>query len=155
VSPDGYASPGFEYGKTPEVPMMVKLMSVALPKSLLAMSLKPAYANPETMTDALATRYHDMMLAPGSRGALLTRMAQTVLTDPQPLLAQITAPTLLVWGEQDEMIPFANSNDYLKAIKGAQRVSFKGVGHLPHEEAPAQSVGAVREFLMASAQAKP
>lgn len=148
VSPDGYASPGFEYGKTPEVPMMVKLMSVAMPKPLLTMSLKPAYAKPETMTDELATRYHDMMLAPGSRGALLARMAQTVLVDPIPILQKITAPTLLVWGEQDGMIPFANSNNYLNAIAGSKRVSFKGVGHLPHEEAPEASVSPVRDFLL-------
>jgi len=149
VSPDGFASPGFEYGKQPEVPFLVKLMRVSMPKPLLTMSLKPAYANPETMTDALATRYHDLMLAPGSRDALLARMAQTVLVDPRPILKKITAPTLLVWGEQDAMIPFANSNDYLKAIAGSQRVSFKGVGHLPHEEAPGASMGAVREFLLA------
>jgi pimeloyl-ACP methyl ester carboxylesterase len=154
VSPDGYASPGFEYGKTPEVPMMVKLMSVILPKPLLTMSLKPAYAKPETMTDELATRYHDMMLAPGSRGALLARMAQTVLVDPVPILQKITAPTLLVWGEQDGMIPFTNSNDYLNAIAGSQRVSFKGVGHLPHEEAPETSISPVREFLLAPAPAR-
>ena len=148
VSPDGFASPGFEYGRTPDVPFMARAMLVCLPKPLLVMSLKPAYANPATMTDALATRYHDLMLAPGSRDALLARMAQTVLVDPLPILKQVTAPTLLVWGEQDAMIPFGNSNDYLKAIKGAKRVSFKGVGHLPHEEAPAESVLAVREFLL-------
>ncbi len=155
VSPDGFASPGFDYGQKPEVPAMAKLMRLTLPKPLLTMSLKPTYANPATMTDALATRYHDLMLAPGSRDALLARMAQTVLTDPQPILKKITAPTLLVWGEQDAMIPFANSNDYLKAIAGSKRVSFKGVGHLPHEEAPAQSVGAVQAFLMTPALAKP
>jgi pimeloyl-ACP methyl ester carboxylesterase len=133
--------------------MMVKLMRVALPKALLAMSLKPAYAKPETMTEELATRYYDMMLAPGSRDALLARMAQTVLVNPTPILQQITAPTLLVWGEQDAMIPFVNSNDYLKAIAGAKRLSFKGVGHLPHEEAPAESVMAVRDFLRSPAPA--
>ena len=153
VAPDGFASPGFEYGKKPEVPAMVKLMRVALPKALLAMSLKPAYANPATLTDALATRYHDLMLAPGSRDALLARMAQTVLVDPLPILKKITAPTLLVWGEQDAMIPFANSNDYLLAIAGSKLASFKGVGHLPHEEAPGESMGAVRTFLLATAAA--
>jgi pimeloyl-ACP methyl ester carboxylesterase len=153
VSPDGFASPGFEYGKTPAVPILVKLMRYALPKPLLRMSLKPAYAKPETMTDTLTTRYHDMMLAPGSRDALLARMAQTTLVDPLPILKQINAPTLLVWGEQDAMIPFANSNDYLKAIAGSKRVSFKGVGHLPHEEAPEESIGAVRDFLTAPVQA--
>ncbi len=105
------------------------------------------------MTEALAGRYHDMMLALGSRDALLGRMAQTVLSDPLPILKQITAPTLLVRGEQDAMIPFANSNDSLKAIAGSERVSFKGVGHLPHEEASGESIGAVRDFLLAPAQA--
>ena len=147
VAPDGFASPGFDYGKTPEVPAMVKLMRYALPKALLAMSLKPAYANPATLTDALATRYHDLMLAPGSRNALLARMAQTVLVNPLPTLKKITAPTLLMWGEQDGLIPFANSNDYLKAITGSKLISFEGAGHLPQEEAPTESVKTVREFL--------
>ena len=151
VSPDGFASPGFEYGKKPEVPAMVQLMRYALPKALLTMSLKPAYANPATLTDAQATRYHDLTLAPGSRDALLARMAQTVLADPIPILKKITAPTLLVWGEQDGMIPFANANDYLKAIAGSKLVSFKGVGHLPHEEAPDESVRPVNVFLLAPA----
>lgn len=148
VSPDGYASAGFEYGKKPEVPAMLKLMRVMLPKALLTMSLKPAYANPASMTDALATRYHELMLAPGSRDALLARMAQTVLVDPIPILKKITAPTLLLWGEQDGMVPFANSSDYLRAIAGSKLVSFKGVGHLPQEEAPGESIGAVRDFLL-------
>jgi pimeloyl-ACP methyl ester carboxylesterase len=70
-----------------------------------------------------------------------------VLVDPRPLLARISAPTLLVWGEQDAMIPVANSDDYLKGIPNAKRVTFPGVGHLPHEEAPEQSIGAVADFL--------
>ena len=89
------------------------------------------------------------MLAPGSRDALLARMAQTVLVDPLPILKKITAPTLLVWGEQDGMIPFANTNDYLLAIAGSKLVSFKGVGHLPHEEVPGESVETVWAFLLA------
>ena len=148
VSPDGFASPGLIYGKSAEVPALAKLMRYSLPKALLTMSLKPAYANPAALTDPLASRYHDLMLAPGNRDALLARMAQTVLVDPLPILKKITAPTLLVWGEQDGMIPFANSDDYLKAVAGAKLVSFKGVGHLPQEEAPAASIGTVREFLL-------
>ena len=148
VSPDGFASPGFEYGKKPEIPAMLKLMRYTLPKPLLRMSLEPAYANPTLLTDALVTRYHDLMLRPGTRDAMIERMAQTVLADPVPLLHRIRAPTLLVWGEKDAMIPFANSADYLKAIKGSTLVSFPGIGHLPHEEAPSQSIAAVRSFLL-------
>ena len=147
VAPDGFASPGFEYGRAPEVPATFKLMRHVLPESLLRMSLAPAYADPALLTDAIAERYHDLMRAPGSRDALLARMAQTVLTDPVPVLQRIRAPTLLLWGEQDAMIPFANAADYLKAIPKATRVSLPGVGHLPHEEAPQRSLVPVLEFL--------
>lgn len=146
VSPDGFASPGFEYGRPPALPFVLKAMRYALPAPVLRMNLAPAYADPAVLTDSLASRYHALMLAPGARDALLARMAQTVLVDPLPLLRTIEAPTLLLWGERDAMIPFANSADYLKAIPGSRLVALPGVGHLPQEEAPG-SVGAVREFL--------
>ena len=147
VAPDGFASPGFEYGQAPEVPLTVELMRHVLPKPLLRMSLAPAYADPTFLSDALTTRYHDLMLAPGSRDALIARLQQTTLVDPTPLLRRIQAPTLLVWGEADAMIPCANSADYLKAMPHAKRVSLPGVGHLPHEEAAEQSIASVRAFL--------
>jgi pimeloyl-ACP methyl ester carboxylesterase len=148
ISPDGFASPGFEYGEKPEVPATVKLMRYVLPKPLLRMSLAPAYANPAVLTDELSTRYHDLMLGPGSRDALIARMAQTVLVDPVPLLKKITAPTLLLWGEQDALIPFGNAADYLKAIARVTLVCLPGIGHLPHEEAPGLTINPVRAFLL-------
>jgi pimeloyl-ACP methyl ester carboxylesterase len=147
VSPDGFASPGFDYGKAPEVPATLKLMRYSLPKPLLRMSLAPAYANPAALTDALATRYHDLMRAPGARDAMLARMGQIALVDPLPWLAQIRAPTLLLWGEQDAMIPLRNAADYLKAMPGATLVALPGIGHLPQEEDPVNSLRPVREFL--------
>jgi pimeloyl-ACP methyl ester carboxylesterase len=147
ISPDGFASPGFEYGKAPEVPATMNLMRYAMPKSLLRMNLLPGYANPKVATDALVTRYYDMMLAPGVRGAILERMRQTVLQDPVPFLNRIHAPTLLVWGEQDQMIPFHNSADYLRALPNATLVPLPGVGHLPQEEAPSSALEPVKAFL--------
>lgn len=147
VAPDGFASPGFAYGQAPDVPASVELMRYVLPKPLLRMSLEPAYANASFLSDTLTTRYHDLMLAPGSREALIARMRQTTLVDPVPLLHRIQAPTLLVWGEADAMIPFANASDYLKAMAHVTLVSLPSVGHLPQEEAPEKSIVAVRDFL--------
>jgi pimeloyl-ACP methyl ester carboxylesterase len=147
VAPDGFASPGFEYGKATEVPAVLGLMRHVLPKAVLRMNLAPAYADPAFLTDALTTRYHDLMLAPGGRDAMFKRLQQTVLTDPRPLLATIAAPTLLVWGEADAMIPVAHAQDYLGAVQGSRLVSLPGVGHLPQEEAAAASIKAVSDFL--------
>jgi pimeloyl-ACP methyl ester carboxylesterase len=147
VAPDGFASPGFEYGKAPDVPQWLGVMRYVLPKALLQMNLKPAYADPKLPGDALLERYDDLIRAPGARQALLDRMRQTVLVDPRPLLAVIRAPTLLVWGDRDAMIPLANAADYLKALPDARLVSMPGAGHLPQEEAAAASVAAVAAFL--------
>ncbi len=150
IAPDGFASPGFAYGKAPEVTAPVRLMQYVLPKIMLRWSLEPAYANKTLMTDDTVTRYHDMMLAPGVRPALIARMQQLMLQDPVPFLQRIRAPTLLLWGQQDPMIPVANAQDYLKALPPATHarlVTLPGVGHLPHEEAPAASLPAVLEFL--------
>ncbi len=151
VAPDGFASPGFEYGKAPEVPALLSLMRYALPEPLLRRSLRPAYANPDVMTDALAQRYHDLLRAPGARDAMLARMDQIALVDPVPWLRRITAPTLLLWGEQDAMIPVRNAADYQQAIAGSTLVTLPGIGHLPHEEDPAGALVPLRLFLDAQA----
>ena len=147
ISPDGFASPGYEYGKHPDVPALAKMMRYVLPKSMLRMNLVPAYADPAHLTDATVTRYYDLLLAPGARGAMLDRMGQTVLEPPEPLLRRITAPTLLLWGAKDALIPITNAADYLKAMPNARLVTLPDLGHVPHEEMPEESLAPVLAFL--------
>jgi pimeloyl-ACP methyl ester carboxylesterase len=151
ISPDGFASPGFEYDKKPKLPALLKLLPYTMPRFLLRMNLAVAYADPKKLTDATLTRYRDLMLAPGDRRAMLDRMQQVMLTDPEPALRTIRAPTLILWGEQDGMIPFSNAADYLRDIPGAKLVALPGLGHVPFEEAPAQSLPPVLAFLAADA----
>ncbi len=147
ISPDGYASPGIEYGKKTEIPAIAQLYRYFFSKTFLAMNLEPAYANPKTLNDDLVNRYYDLMLAPGVRGAILARMQQTVLKDPVPSLTNIQVPTLLIWGEKDAFIPISNSNDYLKVMPNVKRVSLPNIGHLPQEEQPTIGLAALKEFL--------
>lgn len=147
VAPDGFASPGFEYGKASDAGLAVQAMRYVLPKALVGMSLEPAYADPAVMSDELLTRYHQLLLAPGTRDAMIRRTEQLVLVPPPTILATITAPTLLLWGAQDAMIPVANADDYLKAMPNARLVTLPGVGHLPQEETPQVSLAALQVFL--------
>ena len=147
VAPDGFASFGFGYGQPMEVPASWGLMRHALPQAVLRMNLKAAYARPESLSDARVTRYHELLRAPGARQAMLERFAQTVLQEPLPLLRQIAAPTLLVWGEADAMIPFVHAQDYLQAIADSRLAPLAGVGHLPQEEDAQASLQAVAAFL--------
>lgn len=148
VAPDGFASPGFEYGKPPEVSVLLQALKVALPRAVVERSLEPAYGDPQRLTESDITRYHELLRAPGVRGALLARMAQMVLQDPTSFLARVQAPTLLLWGSLDAMIPPAHAQDYLKAMPQARLVTLPGLGHLPQEEAPALSLPPVRAFLL-------
>jgi pimeloyl-ACP methyl ester carboxylesterase len=147
VSPDGFASPGFAYGVAPKTPLMMRALPYVAPRGLLKANLAAAYADPKHLSEATLTRYRDMMLAPGVRRAILTRMGQVILRDPAPTLARIQAPTLLLWGEQDHMIPIANSADYLKDLPHATLVRLPNLGHVPFEEDPATSLVPVERFL--------
>ena len=147
ISPDGFASPGFEYGRQAEVPTLARLLPYTMPTWMLRMNLVPAYGDKSRLTDDVVARYRDMMLAPGVRRALLARTAQVRLKPPEPLLIQIKALTLLVWGERDALIPISNAQDYLNAIPNCRLISFPALGHVPQEEAPARSLVPVAQFL--------
>ena len=147
VSPDGFASPGFEYDRVSETPLMMQALPYVAPRGLLKANLAPAYANPDALSEATLTRYRDMMLAPGVRPAILARMSQVILRDPAPTLAGIQTPTLLLWGEKDAMIPISNAADYLRYMPHARLVRLPNLGHVPFEEDPVTSIAPVEIFL--------
>ena len=147
ISPDGFASPGRPYGVAQEVPPLLRILPFVLPDALLRRTLAAAYGDPAALTDGTAERYRDMLLAPGVRRAILARTGQDVLTDPVPLLRRIRAPTLLVWGEKDALVPVTNAADYQRAIPGSTLITFPELGHVPQEEAPSRSLEPVLAFL--------
>ena len=149
IAPDGFASEGFRYGEAPRVPAVARVVTVALPRAMVRSSLKSAYVDEGALRDEQVGRYHDLLRAPGARQAILDRMAQLRLEDPVPLLRRIQAPTLLLWGEQDRMIPMSNARDYLEAMPDARLVALPRLGHLPHEEDPERALAPLRAFLEA------
>jgi pimeloyl-ACP methyl ester carboxylesterase len=111
------------------------------------MNPAPAYADPAKLTEATFARYYDLMLALKVRGAMLDRMQQTILKHPEPFLKMIMAPTVLVWGEKDAVIPISNAAAYSESLPASQRISKPRLGHLPYEEMPSTSLLPVQNFL--------
>jgi pimeloyl-ACP methyl ester carboxylesterase len=56
------------------------------------------------------------------------------------------APTLLLWGERDPIIPVAHGRAAHERIKGSTLVTFPRSGHFPHRDEPRAFVTAVDEF---------
>ncbi len=56
-------------------------------------------------------------------------------------------PTLIVWGEQDRIIPVAHAYQAHEAIPNSRLEVMTGVGHFPHAEEPVRFVEILREFL--------
>lgn len=50
--------------------------------------------------------------------------------------ATITAPTLILWGDRDEILPRSDQEALAAAIAGSRLVSYEGAGHLVHWEEP-------------------
>lgn len=51
-------------------------------------------------------------------------------------LGKITAPTLIVWGDQDGLVSRHEQEALLAAIAGSQPVVYRGAGHAAHWEEP-------------------
>jgi pimeloyl-ACP methyl ester carboxylesterase len=68
-------------------------------------------------------------------------------TDIRVDLESIRAPTLVVWGEHDVLMPRRLAETWRDAIHGAQLTVVPGAGHVPMVEAPSAFVQAVFDFL--------
>lgn len=147
MAPDGFASAGFEYDRPKPVPPLLRTLPYTLPRFLLRGATAPAFADPAKLSEELLDRYHAMMLAPGVRRAILERMARHALERPEPFLRRIEAPVLLLWGDQDRMVPAAHAADYERELRDARTVILPGLGHVPMEEDPARSIAPLRAFL--------
>jgi pimeloyl-ACP methyl ester carboxylesterase len=68
-------------------------------------------------------------------------------------LGSIKAPTLVVWGKQDKLLPIASGERYAAGIAGAKVVSFDKCGHVPPIEKTEEFLAAVMPFLGGAAAA--
>jgi pimeloyl-ACP methyl ester carboxylesterase len=151
IAPDGAKADGRD-DSVPTAPgLAARLLQVALPKALVRRGLASAYADPHALSEATVDRYHDLLLAPQVRAAMLARLSQqTPAPSPEAAqgLALVSVPVLLLWGEQDRLIAPAQAQEFLRLMPQARLVLLPGVGHLPHEEAPAASLPLLLSFLL-------
>jgi pimeloyl-ACP methyl ester carboxylesterase len=71
-------------------------------------------------------------------------------TDPKfpRHLHRIKMPTLIVWGDQDKVMPVAHAQVWRQRLPHAELLVVKGAGHIVHLDKP-ETVGAMARFLSA------
>ena len=60
---------------------------------------------------------------------------------------RVKAPTLLIWGADDRIVPPVYAEEFRRQIAGARVETVKGAGHAPHLEQPGAVAGLVRDFV--------
>jgi pimeloyl-ACP methyl ester carboxylesterase len=95
----------------------------------------------------LATRIRGIIESNDPSGIIIDSMAMADRPDSTFLLAQITCPTLVIVGEEDQPTPPAESRLIAQAIPGATLAVIPGAGHLSNAEQPEQFNEVVGKFL--------
>lgn len=73
-------------------------------------------------------------------GVMRETFVKVVNQDLLPYAERITAPTLLLWGENDEDTPLWQAKKLEKAIPDAGLITFPGAGHYSYLERPVETV---------------
>lgn len=129
------------------MPVIRNLAAMITPRSLIADSLPGAYYDRSLATDEVIDRYWELLCYPGNRTATLDRFATKPDYATDAKLARIATPTLILWGENDALIP-ASSGKWLAArIPGSQLFIYPKTGHVPMEERADQSAADVYRFI--------
>ncbi|HEY0282086.1 MAG TPA: alpha/beta hydrolase [Rhizomicrobium sp.] len=129
------------------VPVVNRLLLHITPRSLVVEALNDAVARKAVLTDQMIDRYWDFARMTGTRQAMFTRFRPPPDDFVRGHVGAIKAPTLILWGAQDRLIPVAAAHAWAKAIPGSKLAIYPDTGHLPMEEVPRESAGDVRAFL--------
>ena len=62
-------------------------------------------------------------------------------------LPEIRQPTLIVWGENDSIIPVKDAHEFERLIPDSRKLVMKDTGHIPMAERPATFNDVMIEFL--------
>jgi pimeloyl-ACP methyl ester carboxylesterase len=137
---------GFKIAAMPGVNRIIEQVT---PRSLIEKSLRQSVSVETIVTEEMIDRYWELLRYPGNRRATLQRFS--IPYDPlgYSKFAAITAPTLILWGEEDRLIPVAAGRYLDDEMPQSDLIIYPGIGHLPQEEAADQTLADLRQWLAA------
>lgn len=128
-------------------PIANKLLTIITPRFMAEASIQNVYADKTKVSDELVDRYFELTLRKGNRQGLVDRMTMAIDSTAHLRIPQIEHPTLLLWGEQDYLVPIASAYRFQKDLINDTLVILPSLGHVPMEEDPESSLKPVIEFI--------
>ncbi len=121
--------------------------TLGLRRVFVRAALEKAYHDDSLVTPALVDAYRSRLLlrGPASLYRALTSVIPRERLDVD--LREIEPRTLVVWGEEDALIPVRAGRKAAERIPEAELAVLPECGHLPMEECPAAFLAAVLPFL--------
>ncbi len=92
---------------------------------------------------AVAARVR-LMWAMGTTGKFIWPLPDKGL---KKRIHRVTAPTLLIWGKDDRLVPPVYADEFTRRIPGARLQTVDGAGHAPQVEQPEAVARMVRDFV--------
>lgn len=132
------------------MPVLNQVLLHITPRSLAEEGLNKAIVRKEIINDAMIDTYWELARMEGTRAATGLRFQLPWDLYVSEHIRDIKAPTLILWGDQDGLIPVDAAHEFNKAIPGSKLIVYKNVGHIPMEEVADQSAADVRAFLTAA-----
>jgi len=151
---DGAGNIGFAIAQMPGINRIAEQIT---PRSLIEQSLEQSVSVKSVVTSEAVDRYWELLRYPGNRAATMARFSSPYDPLMREQFARIDVPSLILWGEEDALIPVSAGRWLNRELPRSQLMIYPATGHLPHEEAPAATLDDLRDWLEASfgAQGEP
>jgi pimeloyl-ACP methyl ester carboxylesterase len=107
-----------------------------------------AYRSPDMVPDEMVDFWWERFNRPGGRDAAYAMLRQLARLAPigERLQLPLRPPTLLVWGEEDRLVPLDRGRRLARDLGAPLRI-VPCTGHTPHEERPEMFLRLVVPFL--------
>lgn len=112
--------------------------------------LRQLFYDVAKLSDERISRHAEFLNQPGSYNSFVECAKQLVPANPDSITAlikTIEVPTLILWGADDTAIPVEEARRLHQDIRTSRLVIVPNCGHIPHEEAPGESLAAILSFL--------
>ena len=130
------------------MPGLNKILLYVTPRSIIDEGLRKVFVDQSKVTEEMVARYYDLTLYDGNRRATGIRFRLPPNDeDVVSKLGTIKAPTLILWGDKDGLIPVEYAGEFAKRILASKVVIYPNVGHIPMEEVAEKSAADVQGFL--------